>query len=51
MNAVYARKVRTATNYGSDFRADFLLRFIGILWEDLLTTWKRLRAAFEEARS
>jgi hypothetical protein len=48
MNAVYTIIVRTATGYGANFRQEFLLQFIGILPEDLETTWKRMRAAFAE---
>jgi hypothetical protein len=45
MNAVYTGIVCTATSYDTDFNLEFLLRFIGILPEDLETTWKRMRAA------
>jgi hypothetical protein len=51
MNAVYTRIVRTATIYGADFRPEFSPWLIGILPEDLETTWKRMRAAVAELAS
>jgi hypothetical protein len=50
MNAVYARIVRTATCYCADFRPEFSPWLIGILPEELETTWKRMRASFAEER-